>query len=319
MHGRLVPRPAVLTGTALSQDALRALPTDLGAQVRAALAEDIGGGDVTAALVPPDQLALGTVRCREAAVLCGTAWAAETFRHLDPGVTLQWLAQDGDLLVADQEFLRISGPARAVLTGERTALNFLQTLSATATAAKQYVDAVAGTGCQILDTRKTLPGLRSAQKYATRCGGARNHRMGLYDMVLIKENHIVAAGSIAAAVGTARRIAAGVPVEVEVENLSEFELALAADVDVIMLDELSLADMREAVRRNGARNAALDAALDAAANPATTRRTRLEASGGVSLETVRAIAETGVDFISIGGITKHVRAVDLSMRLRFRS
>jgi len=293
VHGRFVARSAVLT-----------LPTaDLPAQVRAALAEDIGSGDVTAALVPPDQRVLGTVRCREAAVLCGSAWATEAFRQLDPLVTLTWLAQDGDTLTADQEFLRISGPARAVLTGERTALNFLQTLSATATAARQYVDAVAGTGCEILDTRKTLPGLRSAQKYATRCGGARNHRMGLYDMVLIKENHIVAAGSIAAAVETARRTAIGIPVEVEVETLAEFELALAAGADVIMLDELSLADMREAVSRNRAAG----------------RAAKLEASGNVSMQTVRAIAETGVDFISIGGITKHVRAVDLSMRLTFRS
>lgn len=279
------------------------MPADLEAQVRAALAEDIGSGDVTAALVPPDQQVEGTVRCRDRAVLCGAAWAAETFRQLDSRVSLNWLAQDGDALAADQEFLQIAGPARAVLTGERTALNFLQTLSATATAAKQYVDAVAGTGCAILDTRKTLPGLRHAQKYATRCGGARNHRMGLYDMVLVKENHIVAAGSIAAAVGAARRTAIGLPVEVEVENLAEFDLALAAGVDVIMLDELSLADMREAVRR-----------CRAAGRP-----TKLEASGNVSMQTVRAIAETGVDFISIGGITKHVRAVDLSMRLKFRS
>lgn len=293
MHGRLVARSAVLTLSA----------AEISAQVRSALAEDIGNGDVTAALVPPDQQVLGSVRCREIAVLCGSAWATETFLQLDPRVTLSWLATDGDVLAPDQEFLQISGPARAVLSGERTALNFLQTLSATATAAKQYVDAVAGTGCEILDTRKTLPGLRNAQKYATRCGGARNHRMGLYDMVLIKENHIVAAGSIAAAVEAARRTAVGIPVEVEVEDLAEFELALAAGVDVIMLDELSLDDMREAVRRNRAAG----------------RRAKLEASGNVSMQTVRAIAETGVDFISIGGITKHVRAVDLSMRLKFRS
>ena len=301
MHGWLVARSAVLTLPA----------TEIPAQVRSALAEDIGSGDVTAALVPPDQQVLGTVRCREAAVLCGAAWVVETFHQLDPRVTLSWLAKDGDVLVPDQEFLQISGPARAVLTGERTALNFLQTLSATATAAKQYVDAVAGTGCEILDTRKTLPGLRMAQKYATRCGGARNHRMGLYDMVLIKENHIVAAGSIAAAVEAARRTAVGIPVEVEVENLAEFELALAAGVDVIMLDELSLEDMRAAVIRNRAHNLSQ--------KTADGRITRLEASGNVSMQTVRAIAETGVDFISIGGITKHVRAVDLSMRLKFRS
>jgi nicotinate-nucleotide pyrophosphorylase (carboxylating) len=197
--------------------------------------------------------------------------------------------------------LRLAGPARPILTGERTALNFLQTLSATATAAHRYVEAVAGTNCQILDTRKTLPGLRLAQKYAARCGGARNHRLGLYDMVLVKENHIIAAGSIAAAVATARRKSPGIPVEVEVETLVEFAAALAAGADIVMLDELSLADMRIAVERNRMQGS----------------KAKLEASGSVTLATVREIAMTGVDFISIGGITKHVQAVDLSMRFEF--
>jgi nicotinate-nucleotide pyrophosphorylase (carboxylating) len=197
--------------------------------------------------------------------------------------------------------LRLSGPARPILTGERTALNFLQTLSATATAASRYVEAVAGTGCRILDTRKTLPGLRLAQKYAARCGGAQNHRLGLYDMVLIKENHIIAAGSIGAAIATARRTSPGIPVEVEVETPDEFTQALEAGADIIMLDELSLDEMRAAVQRNRSRGG----------------KAKLEASGSVTLATVRDIALTGVDFISIGGITKHVQAVDLSMRFEF--
>jgi nicotinate-nucleotide pyrophosphorylase (carboxylating) len=220
-------------------------------------------------------------------------------------VRLEWLAHDADAVAADQPLLKLSGPARPILTGERTALNFLQTLSATATAAHRYVQAVAGTGCKILDTRKTLPGMRLAQKYATRCGGAQNHRLGLYDMVLIKENHIIAAGSIALAIETARRTSPGLPVEVEVETLDEFDQALAAGADIIMLDELSHADMREAVARNRGQGSSRGT------------KAKLEASGSVTLETVREIALTGVDFISIGGITKHVKAVDLSMRLEF--
>jgi nicotinate-nucleotide pyrophosphorylase (carboxylating) len=236
-------------------------------------------------------------------VICGTDWVEATFRHLDPAIRLDWLVHDGDRIVANQPLLRLAGPARPILTGERTALNFLQTLSATATAASRYVEAVAGTGCQILDTRKTLPGLRLAQKYAARCGGARNHRLGLYDMVLIKENHIIAAGSIATAIATARRTSPGIPVEVEVESLEEFDQAVDAGADIIMLDELSHADMREAVSRNRARGS----------------KAKIEASGSVTLDTVRDIAETGVHYISIGGITKHVKAVDLSMRLEFMS
>ncbi len=273
----------------------------IASDARRALAEDIGSGDVTAALVPAAQRVSGTVVCREAAVLCGAAWFAQVFRELDPGISLGWQFADGDTVPPGATLCSIAGPARAVLSGERSALNFLQTLSATATATRRFVDAVRGTRCQILDTRKTLPGLRLAQKYATRCGGARNHRMGLFDMVLIKENHIVAAGSIEAAVSEARRLSPGLQVEVEAESLAEFARALAAGADVIMLDELSLDDMRAAVAGNRA-----------AAHPC-----RIEASGSMTLERVRAVADTGVDYISVGGITKNIQAVDLSMRLQF--
>jgi nicotinate-nucleotide pyrophosphorylase (carboxylating) len=270
-------------------------------QVAAALAEDLGAGDVTAALVPASQQVRAQILAREPAILCGTDWVDATFKQLDVAIRLEWLVTDGGKLAADLPVLRLSGPARPILTGERTALNFLQTLSGTATAASRYVEAVAGTGCRILDTRKTLPGLRLAQKYASRCGGADNHRLGLHDMVLIKENHIIAAGSITAAVATARRTSPGIRVEVEVESLEEFAEALAARADIIMLDELSLDEMREAVKRNRI-----------SGSPC-----KLEASGGVTLGTVREIALTGVDYISIGGITKHVQAVDLSMRFEF--
>jgi nicotinate-nucleotide pyrophosphorylase (carboxylating) len=270
-------------------------------QVSAALLEDVGGGDVTAALVPEKQQVRAQILAREPAILCGTDWVDATFKQLDPAIRLEWLATDGQRVGKDMAVLRLAGAARPILTGERTALNFLQTLSATATAAHRFVEAVAGTGCQILDTRKTLPGLRLAQKYAARCGGARNHRLGLYDMVLVKENHIMAAGSIDAAVATARRTAPGTPVEVEVESLAELDEALGAGADIVMLDELSLDDMRVAVERNRARGS----------------KAKLEASGSVTLATVRDVALTGVDFISIGGITKHVQAVDLSMRFEF--
>jgi len=270
-------------------------------QVAAALAEDLGAGDVTAALVPATQQVRAQIIAREPAVLCGTDWLDATFQQLDPAIRVHWLAQDGDTLVADRPVVRLTGRARPILTGERTALNFLQTLSATATAARRYVDAVVGTGCRILDTRKTVPGLRLAQKYAARCGGAQNHRMGLHDMILIKENHIIAAGSILAAVTAARNSSPGTRVEIEVETLAEFDQALAARPDIIMLDELGLEDMREAVERNRADGGGI----------------KLEASGSVTLTTVRDIALTGVDFISIGGITKHVQAVDLSMRFEF--
>ena len=293
MHGGCRPRPAPLIER-LDKDAIAR-------QVAAALAEDLGGGDVTAALVPATQQVRAQIIAREAAILCGTDWVEATFKQLDPAIRLEWLAADGQPLEADKPVLRLSGLARPILTGERTALNFLQTLSATATAAHRYVEAVAGTGCRILDTRKTLPGLRLAQKYAARCGGAQNHRLGLHDMVLIKENHIIAAGSIARAIETARRTSPGIPVEVEVESLAEFDQAIAAGADIIMLDELSLDDMRAAVARNRGRGS----------------KAKLEASGSVTLKTVREIALTGVDYISIGGITKHVQAVDLSMRFEF--
>ena len=277
------------------------IPADLGDQVDAALAEDIGRGDVSAALVPAAQRVRGRVITREAAVLAGRPWVDATFERLDPAVTLSWHAADGERIAAGQLLFEIAGPARAVLTGERTALNFLQLLSGTATAARAYVYAIAGTNCRILDTRKTLPGLRTAQKYAVRCGGADNHRLGLFDRVLIKENHIAAAGSITAAIAAARGGATGVDVEVEVETAQEFEEALSAAPDIILLDEFSLPDLRAAVALRDARAASV----------------KLEASGSVNLKSVRAIAETGVDFISVGSITKHVTAVDLSMRLEF--
>jgi nicotinate-nucleotide pyrophosphorylase (carboxylating) len=276
-------------------------PRDLAAQVETALREDIGSGDVTAALVPSGQRVRGSVITRETAVLAGRPWVDATFRHLDPQVQLVWHANDGEPIAANQVVLEIAGGARPVLTGERIALNFLQLLSATATATRRFVDAVAGTGCTILDTRKTIPGLRTAQKYAVLCGGGQNHRMGLYDRVLIKENHIAAAGSLGGAIRAARSHAPGMTIEVEVESLTELEEALAAAPDIVMLDDFTQADLRAAV----------------ALNRGSARRVLLEASGSVTLETVRAVAETGVDYISIGALTKHVRAVDLSMRLEF--
>lgn len=271
------------------------LPNDIQTTVARALDEDIGTGDVTAGLIPAVKQASATVICREAAILCGTAWFNEVFRQLDPAVHIIWQHQDGERVTANAVLCTLQGSARSILSGERAALNFLQTLSATATATRRYVDLVAHTQCRILDTRKTLPGLRTAQKYAVVCGGGTNHRIGLYDRVLIKENHIMAAGSITAAIQQARQLHPGILVEVETENLQELAEATAAQADIIMLDEYSLADMREAVR-------------------ITDGRIPLEASGGVSPETLVAIAETGVNFVSIGGITKHVRAVDLSMR-----
>jgi len=264
-----------------------------------ALAEDVGDGDLTTALIPEDAQAEATVISRELAVLCGAAWFDAVFRQLDPRIHIEWRAADGDRVEPDQLLCTLHGPARALLTGERTALNFLQALSGTATLARRYADLVAGTGATILDTRKTLPGLRLAQKYAVRCGGCQNHRIGLFDAVLIKENHIMAAGSITNAIATARRLHPNVTVEVEVENLTELEEALAARPDIVMLDNFDLATLAEAVR-------------------ITAKRVKLEASGNVNFDTVRAIAETGVDYISIGGLTKDVRAVDLSMRFKTR-
>lgn len=274
------------------------LPSDLEEQVRRALAEDVGSGDLTAALVGRPARATARIVSREAAVLAGTAWVDEVFRQVDSLIGIEWLVEDGARVAPETVICRLHGPARGLLTGERTALNFLQTLSGTATEASRYAAAVADTDTVILDTRKTLPGLRTAQKYAVRCGGCRNHRTGLYDGILIKENHIMAAGSIEAAVAAARASAGDRPVEVEVESLDEMDRALAAGADILLLDNFSLEDMREAVRR-------------------TAGRAKLEASGGVERDELHAIAETGVDFISVGAMTKHVRAVDLSMRFQF--
>lgn len=260
------------------------------------LAEDVGPGDITAQLIPESQWATARVITREPAVLCGVAWVEEIYRRLDPSIRLRWSAADGDPLEAGQCFLEIEGPARRLLTGERAALNLLQTLSATATRTRRYVDLLEGTGVRLLDTRKTLPGLRLAQKYAVTCGGGHNHRIGLYDAFLIKENHIAACGSIAAAVKEARSIAHDLPVEVEVENFDELEQALAAGADIVMLDNFSHDDMREAVKRNAG-------------------RATLEASGNVDEATLREIAETGIDCISSGALTKDVKAIDLSMRI----
>lgn len=281
---------------------MRELPKDLGTQVQAAIREDVGTGDVTAGFVPQSQTAHGRVITREAGVMCGRPWVEEVFRQLDSSVRLSWHADDGERIAPNQNLFDIEGNARSILTGERSSLNFLQLLSAVATESRRYVDAVAGTGCTILDTRKTLPGLRTAQKYAVLCGGASNHRIGLYDMVLVKENHIIAAGSITRAIESARRQVPGLKVEVEVETMNQLAEAIAAKPDIIMLDNFDPADMRKAV----------------AFNREHGRHAKLEASGSVSLETVRSVAETGVDFISVGALTKHVRAIDLSMRLEFR-
>lgn len=264
--------------------------------VAAALREDVGSGDLTAGLIPAQQHARARVITREAAVVAGSAWVDEVFRVLDPQVTVSWQVADGDRVAPDQVLFELQGPARALLTGERSALNFLQLLSGTATRCRHYADRVQDTAVRLLDTRKTLPGLRRAQKYAVTCGGCYNHRIGLFDAFLIKENHIAACGGIAQAVDAARHLAPGRPVEVEVEDLQELEQALAAGADIVMLDELSLADMRTAV------------AL-------TAGRAKLEASGGVNEDTLLGIAQTGVDYISIGTLTKDVKAIDLSMRI----
>lgn len=276
------------------------LPPGIAETVKAALAEDVGSGDLTADLVDPSAAAKASVVVREDAVLCGQAWFDEVYRQLDPRVSLSWRFRDGDDVTRDTVVCELAGPARALLTGERTALNFLQTLSGTATAARAATRLVAGTQATILDTRKTVPGLRLAQKYAVRCGGANNHRIGLFDAVLIKENHVTAAGGVAAAVAAARRAHPRAMVEVEVETLAELDEALATQADRIMLDDFSLDDIREAVRRRDA-------------HPATPRK-QLEVSGSVGTDALKALAATGVDFISMGALTKHVRAIDFSMR-----
>lgn len=285
-------------------DGAGALPDGVAGDIDRALAEDLGAGDLTATLIPADAVAAAGIVCREAAVLCGIPWADGVFARVDRRVRTEWLHTDGETVSPGTEIGRLTGPARAILTGERTALNFLQTLSGTATVTRAYVDAIAGTGCTLLDTRKTLPGLRAAQKYAVRCGGGRNHRMGLYDAMLIKENHIAAAGGIAAALDEARRNAPGRPVEIEVESLAQLEEALDAGADWLLLDNFSLDELRRAVGLARKRSAGTGPAV------------RLEASGGVDLTTAREIAATGVDFLSVGALTKHVRAVDLSLRFR---
>ncbi|WP_295384276.1 carboxylating nicotinate-nucleotide diphosphorylase [uncultured Thiodictyon sp.] len=267
----------------------------IAAQVRAALAEDLGAGDLTAALLPAHQRSRVELITRQAAVLSGSAWFEAVFRQLDADVTLDWEAQDGESIGAGQRLCVLTGPTRALLTGERTAMNYLQTLSGTATRASRYAAAVAGLPVRVLDTRKTLPGLRLQQKYAVLCGGCYNHRIGLYDAILIKENHILAAGSIAAALAAARAGNPGVTIQIEVENLAELAEALSAGARLVLLDNFTLEGLRQAVVY-------------------TAGRAQLEASGNVDLNTVRAIAETGVDRISVGDLTKDVTAVDLSMR-----
>ena len=264
--------------------------------IKSFLEEDIGSGDITAAIIPETTHAYAEVLTREDIIISGQAWFDAVFKHLDTNVTINWLVSEGEAVKKNTVLCKVSGSARALLTGERTALNLLQLLSATATVARKYADAVADTGCKILDTRKTIPGLRDAQKYAVACGGCHNHRIGLYDGVLIKENHIIAAGSITKAIQKARELTS-VTVEVEVESMSELLEALAAKPDRIMLDNFSLADLRAAVK------------LSAGA-------VELEASGNIDLDNIHSIAQTGVDYISIGALTKHVKAVDLSMRIK---
>ena len=263
--------------------------------VHTALTEDIGHEDVTAKLIPEDEFSLATVIAREDAIICGVDWFDEVFAQLDSQIFIEWDVDDGDAITANQQLCSLSGSTRALLSGERTALNFLQTLSGTATIAHQYAEAIAGTQAKVLDTRKTIPGLRMAQKYAVSCGGCENHRMGLYDAILIKENHILGAGGIKEAVAAARFNSPELSVEVEVENLDELQQALDAKVERVMLDNFDLELLRQAVKL-------------------TNKQAELEASGNVTLENIRAIAETGVDYISTGAITKDVKALDLSMR-----
>ncbi|MFM1714358.1 carboxylating nicotinate-nucleotide diphosphorylase [Aeromonas salmonicida] len=279
---------------------------DISRAVRAALLEDLGqalttldqpdaSADITAQLIPADRIASARVITREAGVFCGQPWVDEVFAQLGGEVKVEWKVQDGELLTPNQELFRLHGPARALLTGERNALNFVQTLSGVATLTARYVAELAGTDCRLLDTRKTLPGLRTAQKYAVTCGGGKNHRIGLFDAYLIKENHILACGGISEAITEARRLNPGKPVEVEVESLAELAQALAANADIVMLDNFDVPMMREAVALNQG-------------------RAKLEVSGNVTLDTLAEYAATGVDFISVGALTKHVRALDLSMR-----
>jgi nicotinate-nucleotide pyrophosphorylase (carboxylating) len=277
----------------IDHDPLREYRVDV---VSRSLREDVGDGDITAQLIPAERISTGKVITREAAVIAGCAWVNEVFRQIDPDVRLNWQVADADSVVAGQTLFTMTGNARSLLTAERSALNWLQALSGTATICAGYAARVAHTSVKLLDTRKTIPGLRLAQKYAVTCGGCHNHRIGLWDAFLIKENHIAACGSIASAVAQARLIAPGKPVEVETENLDELAQALAAGVDIVMLDEFSLDDMREAVRLTGG-------------------NAKLEASGGIDEGSLIPVAETGVNYISIGALTKDIRAIDLSMRL----
>tara|TARA_R110002167_G_scaffold44935_7_gene135040 strand:- start:206 stop:1042 length:837 start_codon:yes stop_codon:yes gene_type:complete len=273
-----------------------ALSQAIQASVTLALQEDIGTGDITAQLISEEKTAEAKVITREDAIVCGIAWVNEVFKNVSDKLTIVWLVKDGERVSANTTLFTISGPARAILTGERAALNFLQTLSGTATLSHEYAKKVAHTQVKLLDTRKTIPGLRLAQKYAVKCGGCVNHRLGLYDAFLIKENHIMACGGIYQAIQQARLIAPDKPVEVEVESLDEFHQALNAKADIIMLDNFTLEDMREAVRLNKS-------------------QAKIEASGNVNFETLVPIAETGVDFISIGALTKDCKSIDLSMRI----
>ncbi len=266
--------------------------------VAASLIEDIGEGDITAALISADKDAKARIITREAAVICGQPWVDEVYRQLDAGVSIKWLVAEGEVVEPGQCLATLEGLARSLVTGERCALNWLQTLSGTATAVRRFVDCLEGTSAKLLDTRKTIPGLRYAQKYAVKMGGGQNHRFGLFDAYLIKENHIASCGSIAAAVAVARQHHSDKNVEVEVESQDELQQALAAGADIIMLDNFNLESMRAAVSLNQG-------------------RAKLEVSGNVDIDHIRGIAETGVDFISVGALTKHVQAVDLSMRLIF--
>jgi nicotinate-nucleotide pyrophosphorylase (carboxylating) len=275
---------------------LEQIRNDIQQQVAFALKEDIGSGDITAELIPETQQAKARVITREAGVLCGQAWVDEVYRQLDPQVKIQWQVKDGETVTANQVLFTLQGSARSLLTGERTALNFLQTLSGTATLSRQYADLVKHSQLKILDTRKTLPGLRSAQKYSVSCGGCDNHRIGLYDAFLIKENHIAACGSIAAAVKTARQNHPELKVEVEVENIDEFQQAQMAGADIIMLDNFTLPLIEEAVKHRN-------------------NTTKIEVSGGLGKEDIQRLAQTGVDFISIGALTKNCKALDLSFRI----
>ncbi len=275
---------------------LPTLAKDVTQSVSLALAEDIGAGDITAQLIPADEIAEANVITREGCIFCGKQWVEEVFRQLDPQVQIVWHIEDGQTASANSRLFTLKGNARSLLTGERAALNFVQTLSGTATISNHYAQQVAHTNVKLLDTRKTIPGLRTAQKYAVACGGCHNHRIGLYDAFLIKENHIAACGGIANAIATARAVAPGKPVEVEVESFEELDQALTANADIIMLDNFSIEDMKKAVAINAG-------------------KAKLEASGNINEQTLVPTAETGVDFISIGALTKHCRAVDLSMRV----